>query len=208
MPPQEVNATLLAEQPNATMLPLLADAAGALTVADAAAATTLASILSSLQSVLTELQSKLDAGGIVALDAPTLAALEAVTATVSGTVDIRPLTVGTDAVRSVDAAEQVGLTAAPFTISATGTATLVAAPGVGNGKLRLRRLSPTYAVRSPDSEPILALKVGAVEAQRGNALTGRFDIPAAAETDAITLDVDVLDAAGRVTGTVYYSISP
>lgn len=109
-------------------------------------------------------------------------------------------------VRAFDAAEESALTAVPFTISATGSTTLVAAPGVGNGKLRLRRLSPTYAIRSPDNEPILALLVGAVEVQRGNALLGRFDVTAAAETDAITLTVDVLDAAGRVAGTVYYAV--
>lgn len=44
-----------------------------------------------LQSVLTELQSKLDAGGQVALDAPTLAALENINAIVSGEVTVTGL---------------------------------------------------------------------------------------------------------------------
>lgn len=180
-----------------------------------------AATLSALESIVVS--------GVVALDAPTLAALESITATISGSVDvtgpltdvelrasplavtatdldIRNLTDTADSVRSVDAAEDAGLIALPFTITATGPATLVAAPGVGNGRLRLRRLSPTYAIRSPDSEPILQLHVGALEAQRGNALTGRFDITATDETDEITLTVDVLDASGRVTGTVYYEV--
>lgn len=98
-----------------------------------------------------------------------------------------------------------GLIAVPFTISAAGTTTLVAAPG-GSSLLRLRRISPTYAIRSPDDEPILKLFVGSVEAQRGNALVGRFDITAAASSDAITLNVDVLATLGRVAGTVYYEV--
>lgn len=105
-----------------------------------------------------------------------------------------------------DAAERTGLTVVPFTITTAGTTTLVAAPGAGNGRLRLRRLSPTYAIRSPDSEPILALFVGSAEMQRGNALTGRFNKTATNETDAITLTVDILDAGGRVAGTLYYDV--
>ncbi len=110
------------------------------------------------------------------------------------------------AVDIADAAEDVSLTAVPFTLTATGNGQiLVAAPG-GAGRLRLRRLSPTYAIRSPNSEPILSLKVGAVEAQRGNALTGRFDMTAATSANAITLDVDVLDVGGAIVGTVYYEV--
>lgn len=143
-------------------------------------------------------------------DAAVLAKVEAVRALLAAPLvvtttdlDIRNLTESADGVRSVDAAETVGLTAVPFTITATGVTTLVAAPG-GTSLLRLRRLSPTFAIRSPDSEPILQLKVGAVEVQRGNALVGRFDVTAAAASDAITLTVDILDASGKVTGTVYY----
>lgn len=123
-----------------------------------------------------------------------MAALLEVVATVTGTVT------------SVDAAETTGLLAVPFTVTTTGSTELVAAPG-GGRLLRLRRLSPTYAIRSPDSEPVLALFVGSTEAQRGNALTGRFDITAAADTDSITLTVDVLDGGGVVSGTVYYEES-
>lgn len=122
------------------------------------------------------------------------------------TLTPRVLASTTDSVRAVDAAEDSGLVAVPFTITSTGTTVLVAAPG-GGGLLRLRRLSPTYAIRSPDSEPVLALFVGSVEVQRGNALTGRFDVTAGADSDAITLDVDVLDPSGVVAGTVYYELA-
>lgn len=111
-------------------------------------------------------------------------------------------------VRAVDAAELSNLMIAPFTITSAGSGqVLVAAPG-GGSLLRLRRLSPTYAIRSPDDEPILVLKVGSEVAQQGNSIVGRFDLSAAADTDAITLDVDVLGSGGRVVGTVYYEIIP
>lgn len=111
------------------------------------------------------------------------------------------------AVEVVDAAEDATLTAVPFSLTTTGAGQiLVAAPGAGIGRLRLRRISPTYAIRSPNSEPILSLKIGTVEAQRGNALTGRFDITAATGTNAITLDIDTLDVGGVVIGTLYYEV--
>jgi hypothetical protein len=141
-----------------------------------------------------------------ALPVPVSGTFYPVTQPVSATdLDVRDLTSDSDSVRSVDAAELSNLTAVPFTITAAGSMTLVAAPG-GSSRLRLRRISPTYAIRSPESEPILALFVGDVEVQRGNVLTGRFDVTAASSDDAITLTADVLDADGKITGTVYYSM--
>lgn len=122
-------------------------------------------------------------------------------------LDIRDLTHASDSVRSVDAAETVGLLRATFDFTAAGAGqVIVAAPG-GGSLLRLRRISPTYAIRSPDSEPILVLKVGSEVSQHGNTLVGRFDDTAIADTDAITLDIDILDAGGHVTGTVYYEVT-
>lgn len=161
----------------------------ALPVLDAEARASLTLVVTRLTSLLAELQLKADLTEPQPVSAVDL--------------DIRNLVNATDSVRAVDAAETTGLTAVPFTVTATGVTTLVAAPG-GGSLLRLRRLSPTFAIRSPNSEPILQLKVGTVEVQRGNALVGRFDETAAASSDAITLTVDILDAGGKVTGTAYY----
>lgn len=65
---QQVDATLLVEQPDTSMLPLKADAARALTVSDTDTRTTLTAILA-------ELQQKLEAGGVVQLASTTLDAL-------------------------------------------------------------------------------------------------------------------------------------
>ncbi len=110
-----------------------------------------------------------------------------------------------DGIHTIDAAEDSSLIPAPFTFTTTGTHVLVAAPG-GGRRLRLRRISPTYAIRSPDSEPIMAVFVGATEAQRGNSLLGRFDISAVVDTDTIVLTIDVIDSGGVVCGTVYYDL--
>lgn len=176
-------------------------------------------------STLAALES-ITVAGTVALDAPTLAALESITATISGTVAVSgtvtvanpttdpetglakdaTLTNGTQTTKAIDAAETAGLLIATFDFTATGTAqSIVAAPG-GTSLLRLKRISPTFAIRSANSEPILKLKVGSVIAQQGNALVGRFAITAATSANAITLDIDILDAGGHVSGTVYYEV--
>ena len=71
-------------------------------------------ILTSLATLLTELQQKLETGGEVALNAATLAALETINANVSGTV----------AVSNFPATQPVSATALPLPAGASTEATL------------------------------------------------------------------------------------
>jgi hypothetical protein len=82
-----VEAELKRRDPNGALIGWLLNEEGTDPVADAEARTSLASIVTKLGDILTELQQKLepggtvalDAGSTVALDAPTLSALEVVT---------------------------------------------------------------------------------------------------------------------------------
>ena len=84
-------ATLSAEVAGGGPQALLANAARALTVADETARADLALIVAALNNVLVELGQKLEPGQAIALDAATLAALESITAAVTGSVSVTNL---------------------------------------------------------------------------------------------------------------------
>lgn len=208
MPTPLIEARLQAETPSG-LANLLATDARELRVADA-------DVQALLASILTELGQQLEAGGTVALDATTLAALETVNAVVSGTVavnnfpatqpvsatdlDIRNLAV-TDKVTAVDAAELTGMLYEPINFATSGAHTIVAvAPGA---RLRLRRFLPTGGDpdAEPPSNPVLTVTLGGVNL-RSTILIGRFDILGGDGEDLVVTS----SKAGQVDGTVGYVI--
>ena len=109
-------ATLSAEVAGGGTQALLANAARALTVADETARADLALIVTALNNVLVELGQKLEPGQAVALDSATLAALESITAAVTGSVSVTNL----------PATQPVSATALPLPAGAATQTTLAA----------------------------------------------------------------------------------
>lgn len=138
---------------------------------NAAAQTTLASIL-------TELGQKLEAGQAVALDAAALAALENITATISGPVALDSATLAaletiTAAVTGTVTAEDSGerqYTHVTATVTATGDTT-IHTPAAGKA-IRLRWI---YAINDPTATTatLIKVKLGAAELYRVWALSKR-----------------------------------
>lgn len=106
-----------------------------------------------------------------------------------------------DTINVIDAAEDVSALRASFTFTDTGDNTIVSPPG--GQALRLRRLMPTMSDPDGDANPLLTLKLGAVEVARGYVLAGRFDVTGAADA-ALILN---LSKPGSVSGTAFYEIA-
>jgi len=173
-----------------------------------------------LAALLTELGQKLEPGQAVALDAATLAALESITAAVTGTVAVSnlpatqpvsgPLTdtqlratalpVSADTLTTIAAALDNrfggGKTAVPFTVTAAGDTTIYT-PAAGKAV----RLFSVSALADSDqaTTPLIKVLLGSVEVTRGHAI-GDWEIREGAANGALKLN---LSEANSVSGTVY-----
>ena len=173
-----------------------------------------------LTALLTELGQKLEPGQAVALDAATLAALENITAAVTGTVSVSnmpatqavsgpitdgqlraaPVPVSADTLTTIAAALDNrfggGKTAVPFTVTAAGDTTIYT-PAAGKA-VRVFSVS-ALADSDQSTTPLIKVILGAAEVTRGHAI-GDWEIREGAANGALKLN---LSEPNSVSGTVY-----